>query len=608
MKKMLCVVLAAVALTACTDEPTVSLEIPKDSPRMSGFVFPNSPSFKALNSRSESTFETEWENFQTVNVPDLGAVATPWAAYSVGTGDVKRKDIKKEDGWIMLMHTLSEHRQIYGHPLYVVLYNKMKGVMKLFYYHESQPTVYNNALWKVTFDCPSQAITNVNYQVVPPYSFRNKTNYQYCSSLSDANMHLIDNGWNMMELPLSYDPNIAKSYSINVSIYSCTQFDIKLYSKFEGKAEGTIVSSISSNPFSSVKESLFKFSGAGAETVLETFFPNGGLGTDLLKNVISGMNHAANGKAINTIFDTFFGSFSTITPTVQDVNISFSGESSTTGTVTAILPTGAKSINLPIGEDSTGIKLGTWNLSEPPTIYMHPVGVISSVVSPEYYTYDENTYTFRNSGNYNVPIVFNPQLKPHIKNYRIECTPLYRTYGGADARPYYPGDSTDVGSLGAYRNASVLPLTYPCEYTFSKNPNQQGSTLSGPYYANYASGTVTCWHLWHKLGKPDAGRFGYNSQYYKYVYAPACNEENYIRGGGFKYDARRMYLKVSVYSEMEFEGKTFKTLETRTYKPRFEWDPALVSKYGRLSVDDVYYYAQRDDLLRVIDNRILERK
>lgn len=61
MKKMLCVVLAAVALTACTDEPTVSLEIPKDSPRMSGFVFPNSPSFKALNSRSESTFETEWE-------------------------------------------------------------------------------------------------------------------------------------------------------------------------------------------------------------------------------------------------------------------------------------------------------------------------------------------------------------------------------------------------------------------------------------------------------------------------------------------------------------------------------------------------------------------
>lgn len=607
MKKIVYAALTAAILTACSDEPVITESSQATDP-MSGYIFPNSPSFKSTQSRSVSTFETDWENFQTITVPGLGTIDLPWAPNSMGTGNPNKKDVKKEDGWIMVVHTLNEAATINNYPQYIVLYNQIKGIMKVYSRFDGVAIGHNKDFWKITFDCPAQSLTNGTYSVTAPISFKHGLGYAYVSNVDPYQDMLIEKGWNYVEIPITYDPDIANRYSMHINVNGNETFEVNLGLKFNAEINGTIVSTNSSNPYDPVKNSLFKFADSAATQALEPYISKNEILGDLLKGVIGGITQGIATTPVNMIFDTFFGMFSSSQPTVQDVNLTLDGDGAITGEVTALKPTDFKSLNIPIGEGDTGLKLGTWNLSEPPTIYMHPVGVISSVVSPEYYTYDENTYTFRNSGNYNVPIVFNPQLKPHIKNYRIECTPLYRTYGGADARPYYPGDSTDVGSLGAYRNASVLPLTYPCEYTFSKNPNQQGSTLSGPYYANYAAGTVTCWHLWHKFGKPDAGRFGYNSQYYKYVYAPACNEENYIRGGGFKYDARRMYLKVSVYSEMEFEGKTFKTLETRTYKPRFEWDPVLVSKYGRLSVDDVYYYAQRDDLLRVIDNRILERK
>lgn len=604
MNKIVYAVLAAVVLSACSDEPVIT-ETPQAAEPMSGYVFPNSPSFKSTQSRSGSTFETDWENFQTITVPGLGTIDLPWAPNSSGTGNPNKKDVKKEDGWIMVVHTLNEAATINHYAQSILLYNQIKGILKLYYRHDETNLDHNNDFWRVDFDCPSQAMTNVNYAVTAPISYRNDSNYSYTANVDSRQGKMLERGWNYVEIPLAYDPDIANKYSMHVNILSNETFNVQLNSKFNATINGTIVSTNSSNPYDPVKNSLFKFADSAATQALEPYISKNEILGDLLKGVIGGISQGIATTPVNMIFDTFFGMFSSSQPTVQDVNLTLDGDGSITGTVTAPKPTNFLSVNTPLGEGDTGLKLGTWNLREAPTIYMHPVGVISSVVSPDYYTYDENTYTFRNSGTYNVPIVFNPQLVPHIKSYRVECTPVYRIYTGADSIPYYPGNSADAGSLGTISSASVQPLTYPNEYSFTTNPDNPNKPT---YFANYASGMATCWHLWHKFGKPDAGRFGYDSQYYKYVYAPACNEENYIRGGGFKYDARRMYLKVSVYSEMEFEGKTFKTLETRTYKPRFEWDPTLVSKYGRLSVDDVYYYAQRDDLLRVIDNRILERK
>lgn len=63
MNKIVYAVLAAVVLSACSDEPVIT-ETPQAPDPMSGYVFPNSSSFKATQSRSGSTFETDWENFR----------------------------------------------------------------------------------------------------------------------------------------------------------------------------------------------------------------------------------------------------------------------------------------------------------------------------------------------------------------------------------------------------------------------------------------------------------------------------------------------------------------------------------------------------------------
>ena len=77
MNKIVYAVLAAAILTACSDEPAVNSEIPKSSETSDGIVYPNSPAFKSSQSRSGSTFETDWENFQVVNIPNNAAVPTP---------------------------------------------------------------------------------------------------------------------------------------------------------------------------------------------------------------------------------------------------------------------------------------------------------------------------------------------------------------------------------------------------------------------------------------------------------------------------------------------------------------------------------------------------
>ena len=209
MKKIVCAVLAAAILTACSDEPAVNSEIPKCTETSDGIVYPNSPAFKSSQSRSGSTFETDWENFQVVNIPNNAAVPTPWSDYTSAPGLESRKDVKKEDGWTMVMHTLSEEGQIYGNPKYIVLYNERTGYLRTFYYYEGLNTEHTNDFWYVTFSNPNQAITNTTYPVTAASDYRNNSNYAFTSSMNNGLNSLLCKGWNMLDIPLAYDPNLS---------------------------------------------------------------------------------------------------------------------------------------------------------------------------------------------------------------------------------------------------------------------------------------------------------------------------------------------------------------------------------------------------------------
>ncbi|MCM1483943.1 MAG: hypothetical protein NC043_06380 [Muribaculaceae bacterium] len=85
-------------LSACSDDAPQVVTTAK-SPE-SPFVFPNSPAFKAMQSRAvDASFETDWENWQYIPLPNGMQIYTPWGKYTVGNDPAGIfTDIKKADG------------------------------------------------------------------------------------------------------------------------------------------------------------------------------------------------------------------------------------------------------------------------------------------------------------------------------------------------------------------------------------------------------------------------------------------------------------------------------------------------------------------------------
>ncbi|WP_293739449.1 hypothetical protein [uncultured Parabacteroides sp.] len=115
-----------------------------------GIIYPLSLEFR--NSLTKSTgneFETNWENWQEIRLAEGKEISLPWRESSQGSVpfDIAR-DIKKEDGWKMLLHTLTEG--VTDIDKYIVLYNQRTGIMKVFYLSEAN-IPNNTAKWTLKF-------------------------------------------------------------------------------------------------------------------------------------------------------------------------------------------------------------------------------------------------------------------------------------------------------------------------------------------------------------------------------------------------------------------------------------------------------------------------
>ena len=222
---------------------------------------------------------------------------------------------------------------------------------------------------------------------------------------------------------------------------------------------------------------------------------------------------------------------------------------------------------------------------------MHPVGVINNSFNG--IQTDEAQYRFTASGKSKVDLVINPQLLPHIISYEVECVPVSYSPKGNDAGklPQIPVSDysyTDFGSLGAEESVSSYNPSAPANSTIYTGEDFSISDSK-------AQGLSTFWNFWRKYGK-------YSSQMpmYKYVYAP--NNTDLCRGGAIKVGCKYNFAKVMVTMVTEFEGKRDTIVTSRTYKPRFEWDPDQVNKYKGTSMSSLQGYASSDPVLSSIDN------
>ena len=143
--------------------------------------------------------------------------------------------------------------------------------------------------------------------------------------------------------------------------------------------------------------------------------------------------------------------------------------------------------------------------------------------------------------------------------------------------------------LGTYKNGGIARYVQNKENIFGDK------NVSLYKHVNVNAGF---WRIWNKYGKDP------QKSVFKYIYAP--KNMDLVRGGNFKIAADNVLVKVTVQLVTKFENKRDTTVETRTFVPKFEWDPSLMQTYGTNSMSLLQSHAAGDAVLQRIDNNVIE--
>jgi len=150
------------------------------------------------------TLESNWEMIEKVTLPSGISVATPWANYASGDIPVDvMRDIKAEDGWELIAHTMTPNNE-QGHN-YLIFHNFTTGILKVFYYLENYQT-NNMGIWRLQFDGGVQKYFNFADQVADPICYDGDRTSIDVTNFTEKASKGFSVGWNCFQVELSYDP------------------------------------------------------------------------------------------------------------------------------------------------------------------------------------------------------------------------------------------------------------------------------------------------------------------------------------------------------------------------------------------------------------------
>lgn len=571
---------AASAFTGCTD--VMEESVSHDSSSISdGITYPNSPDFIKTLSRADKTFETDWQDYEYVEISGK-KLWLPWAMDSNGSAD---KDIRKEDGWKMVLHNFKMVDNIDNKTVDIIFYNEYSGEMKICYHIPEKPNQTTETLPTISFS-KSTTLLNACEGVATPSCYT-IPNFKY--AVTPHSRNYLTKNWNIVSVPLNYDPNTpAEMQLIFDPSKGITSAALNFIIEAQSQSEGTLTSI--SYKDSKIHSMVNKVAGDNAKKLAAKIIPQDKNFSEILTGGVAGLIKAG----VNLLSSKFFGK----TKDVEESTIQFTTQTtgSAEGSLYGSTTTGLSELNREIGKTRTNIELGNWTLTEMPTLYMHPVGILSlAKFGPmgDYFLYD-----FRSSGNYKYNVVINPTLKSKLKKYWTECVTVMESHSAIDtigmALPSssYAYSDSDFGSLGNHDRRNLLDApselkTYlgtvaKCSYT--KTPFVEFKNVNG-IYAKY-------------------GRQEGTNPTYRFVYAPNNAD---IMPAGQKFSMSNVYLKISLYMIVDNNGSNDTIVTTRTYYPKFEWDPSLMSKYNYgNSMSQVQTMASQDALLLEIDPKVWE--
>lgn len=205
-----------------------------------------------IMSRSVIPEQFDWENSDWMPTPpEQSPIPTPW----IGQGSIAStygldivNDRKKSEGW-ELMYSTFRHE---GGPLvnpYFILYNKYRGIMRIFYYLTTSfvvPSSYVTSSLSIISNHSTSLLNFMGTEIIDKSS-NQKTFSQILPAPTDGSSPLASNKWYMMQYEFAYDPTISSIPYDEIQIsWSAGYCNITEY-KFNGKATGTIKTSVGSN-------------------------------------------------------------------------------------------------------------------------------------------------------------------------------------------------------------------------------------------------------------------------------------------------------------------------------------------------------------------------
>ena len=161
-----------------------------------------------------ATSNLDWENtefFYYRNPSNIVLSALPPWAFRTSSviPDVISYDNKKVNGWVLVYHTFNPtvNLPVY-HPV-LVLYNKFRGIMRMFYYNINQPPQGSNYLARsITFDSAPTSQLNFSSEFSKPTHIKQYQPFEISSNISQFNNGLALGTWYYFDYELAYDETI----------------------------------------------------------------------------------------------------------------------------------------------------------------------------------------------------------------------------------------------------------------------------------------------------------------------------------------------------------------------------------------------------------------
>lgn len=525
---------------------------------------------------------TNWENLTEITLNTVGTstinkrVSTPWTNSSTPLSEKFRKDIKAEDGWIMLFHTFKEVG-LDEKQNYMCLYNQFTGFIKIFYYYEGDRNSQGTQWFVRTSNGEKAKLFNLTDYIAKTDTAKCDHNIVLYSNLSGDPTKGLVTGWNGFEFEVPYCTDyrnmdfVIGAYDKNITSYS-------FLGKEESSIVGTTTGTSNNTSSSTTTTTTATIDGEDAKKYIENLDKKAELGSKI-DSLITSAPNGGHASAITSGANKAFGrttttttSSSSSTTTTEDIRLTTTGTISMVGNGSSETTAGIPSLSFNLyntmnpsinsrasecnsfvyntdrGSNTGEHYIGTWTVSTDPWVSYERMTYLIDI------KYPNGTKDFV-SGNARTPRIVskyvNIKTNPYISQYEVSSRSSieFLRCDSLNGAPYKKGVK-DIGEMFSYKPKAGL---------LYKDKNNC-------FYEAGNAWTVEC------SGNVDPSRT-YNKYYYDW---------------GITLNGRLMAI-VSVEKIYSFSGKTIKVNQSRIYNVSYNFDIVYVEDYDAWYNNNAYH-------------------